>query len=375
MIRIVVLLILLSASGLAAEDLQKRIDAASSGDTIEIAASIYHQPIRIHKGIVLKGRRGAILEVTSNDPAILVDTDDPIKIEGFTIRWKLENSSEKTQAPSALYVRNGKVLVHDCTFTGGSNTQQSPCAAAVSGQGQMDVKNCHFRGFEFTIQFWGGGKGTVEDCIIMYPGHCGITIGYGSGAELTGNIVTGSRYHGIRCTGGRIIARDNLVIRNRSRGFYLGNRSAVGVISNNLIVDNATGIQAYSRSRVTIENNVFFKSTYAGIALSDTTLLTICNNAFCYNENAVICFSEEEGRNPSALLGGKNLFFENKLDAEHIRLSSNSLTIDPKFKDPDNGDFSTASKIGLSKPGRLAVLWKKWQKFSGQLHKDTAVSK
>jgi len=106
---------------------------------------------------------------------------------------------------------------------------------------------------------------------------------------------------------------------------------------------------------------VILKSNNAGINLSDTTQLTIQNNAFCKNEKGILCFSEAKGKTPSASLGGKNLFFGNKLDAEHIRLPSKSLTVDPQFKNPDNGDFSTAVKIGLKKPGRLTALWEKWQ--------------
>ena len=78
--------------------------------------------------------------------------------------------------------------------------------------------------------FAGGAKGSITGCLVSNPGHCGITAGPESTVSVTGTIVTGSRYHGLRCTGGELNAENNLVIANKNRGFYLGNKPARGTI-------------------------------------------------------------------------------------------------------------------------------------------------
>ena len=84
----------------------------------------------------------------------------------------------------------------------------------------------------------------ISDCLILNPGHCGITVYSGSTIDVARNIITGSRYHGVRSTGGTLNMHDNLIIRNKNRGIYLGNKSASGHVSNNVILGNGTGISA-----------------------------------------------------------------------------------------------------------------------------------
>jgi hypothetical protein len=197
----------------------------------------------------------------------------------------------------------------------------------------------------------------------MNPGHCGVTIGYDSTVELARNVVTGSRYHGIRCTGGKIEAESNLVVRNKNRGFYIGSRSVIGTISNNLIVDNATGINVYANSKLSIENNVIVRCSYAALAIVDTAKLEIEGNIITDNEKGVVGFSEEKGKKVSVSISGKNLVHGNKVETEAADLPSKTVKEDPKFKDADSGLFKSGIKeMGLVDPEALQKLWAKWQK-------------
>ncbi|VGO21789.1 right-handed parallel beta-helix repeat-containing protein [Pontiella sulfatireligans] len=357
-----ILTALLCATAAQAEfNLQETIDNAKSGTTIEVPKGTYTQPLQIKKGITLKGS-DATLEVESNQPAILIDSYKKVAIEGLTIKYKTQSKPQKGDTPYALFVRAGDVTLQGCTFNALGNGEQSPCAASAQDKSKMEIKNCRFNGFEYTIQFWNGAEGAVEDCVVMNPGHCGITIGSGSAVSLKRNIVTGSRYHAIRCTGGKIEADSNLVVRNKNRGFYIGSKSAIGEISNNLIVDNATGINVFANSKLEIQNNVIVRSSFAGLCIADTAKLKIEGNIMAGNDKGVVGFATEKGKKVTVSISGKNLVHGSKTETEAAKLPSKTLKDDPKFKDEDAGLFKTGIKgMGLSDPEALQKLWIKWQ--------------
>ena len=359
--KLIYIALLSAATSYAGFDIQEAINSAKSGTVISIPAGTYRTPLSIKKGITLSGEN-VVLEVESNQPAILIDSYKTVLLEGMTIKWKSKSKPQKGDTPYAVFVRNGKALIKDCTFEALGNGEASPGAISAQDKSEVKISQCRFNGFEYTIQFWNGAEGEVVDCIIMNPGHCGITIGSGSSAELTRNIITGSRYHAVRCTGGKIKAHSNLVIRNKNRGFYIGSRSAIGEISNNLIVDNATSINVFANSKLEIENNVIARSSYAGLAIIDTAKLKIEGNIIVDNEKGFVGFSAEKGKTPSVSVRGKNLVSGNKTEAENIDLTSKTVTKNPRFSDPDDGLFKSAvAGMGLEDPAALQKLWMNWQ--------------
>lgn len=359
--RFMFIALLSAATSYAGFDIQEAIDSAKSGASISIPAGTYRTPLSIKKGITLSGEN-VILEVESNQPAILIDSYKTVFIEGITIKWKSKSKPQKGDTPYAVFVRNGEASIKDCIFEALGNGETSPGAISAQDKSEVEISQCRFEGFEYTIQFWNGAEGTVEDCVLLNPGHCGITIGSDSSAELTRNIITGSRYHAIRCTGGEIEAHSNLIIRNKNRGFYIGSKSAVGEISNNLIVDNATGINVFAYSKLEIENNVIARSSYAGLAIIDTAKLEIEGNIIVDNEKGFVGFSENKGKELSIPVKGKNLVSGNKIRSENIALPSKTLEEDPAFNNPDEGLFKSAvGGMGLEDPAALQELWIKWQ--------------
>ena len=198
----------------------------------------------------------------------------------------------------------------------------------------------------------------------MDSGHQGIILYAGATVEIIGNVVTGSRYHAVRSTGGTLDMTDNLIINNANRGVYLGNRSAGGTIANNVIVGNGTGISGFARTKVKVENNVIADSRYAGIGMRDSCSLTIRNNIFQGNERAWILFKETGGSGNTVQ---RNTFWQNKIETENLDKTADSITSDPGFVDAGNGDFSLKpgpalqQKQGLTNPGIFKMLWKRWQ--------------
>lgn len=359
--RFILLALFSATTTYAGFDLQGAIDQAKSGDTVTVPKGTYSQPVTIKSGLTLQSD-GAVFEVESNEPAILIDSYKPVVLQGLEIKWKTKSKPEKGDTPYAVFVRAGEVVLENCIFAALGSGEASPGAVSAQDKSTVAIRNCTFDGFEYTIQFWNGAEGIVEDCVIMNPGHCGITIGQDSKGELKRNIVTGSRYHAIRCTGGEINAEHNLVIRNKNRGFYIGNRSALGKLSNNLIVDNATGINVYGNSKMEIGNNVIVRSSYAGLSIIDTAKLDIEGNIISDNEKGVVGFSAEKGKNANVKVSGANVVSGNKVESEQANLPSKTKNTDPGFKDAGSGLFRSETKgMGLDDPEAMQTLWNKWQ--------------
>ncbi len=253
-------------------DLQQLIDNAPPGSVVKVPAGNYDRPIKIDRPLTLKGesREQCVLTVTANEPAVFISSRNRVTIESVTIKWQLETSQRSENPSCAVAVKDGQATLRDCRVLPLGNSKRCPTAVQCLGFSNVDLRECWFEGFEFTIAYSGGSEGRIFDCVVLNPGHCGITVYAGSTIEVAGNIVTGSAYHGLRCTGGTLKAHDNLVIANKNRGFYLGNKSAHGVLANNVIQDNATGISAFGGSDVLIKNNLIRGSSYAGLDTRDS---------------------------------------------------------------------------------------------------------
>ena len=346
--------------------LKASIDEAKPNAAVKCPVGVSREPILIDKPITLQGedREKCILEITANEPAVRVTSKDAVVIDSMTVKWQLE-TDEKTQAPaSAISVKNGNLTLRNCRILAAGNIKRCPTALECSGFSNVKVEKCIFEGFEFCINYLGGAEGSISDCRIMNPGHCGITVFSGSKLEVARNIIAGSGFHGLRCTAGTLTARDNLIVNNKNRGIYLGNKPGHGKIENNVIIGNGTGISAFGRTEFTIANNVILNSSYNGLDARNSSPLTVKNNIFQGNGVGFNLFAE--GGNNLVKLQ-QNSFWKNQKDAENMTLPQDSLLADPRFKTPDRGDFAvtseemSAASQGLSDPGVFLKLWDEWK--------------
>jgi len=348
-------------------ELQRMIDSVPAGQTVTIPKGVYSEPVTVSKPLTLKGEsvNECIFEVTSNQPAISIDSKGKGKviIEGVTIKWQLA-TSDKTEQPFAVAIKDTVVEVKNCCFQPLGNFKRCPVAINSMGFSELNIDTCRFEGFEYTVCFGQGTKGAIRNSLVMDSGHQGISLYSGATAEITGNVVTGSRFHAVRSTGGTLNMSDNLIINNANRGVYLGNRSARGTIANNVIIGNGTGIGGFARSNVKIENNIIADSSYAGIGVRDSCSLSIRNNIFRGNERGWILFQEGSGNGNTVY---KNTFWRNKVDAENMDKTVDSIIADPVFVDAENGDFSLKPgpvlqhKQGLTNPEIFMKLWEIWK--------------
>jgi parallel beta-helix repeat protein len=343
--------------------LQALIDAANPGSEITVPKGVYRLPVTINKPLTLKGETDSELEVTADRPALSIATEGDVKIEGLTIKYQRRTSERLQDPPCALIIKDTKVTVTGCRVVALGNNARCPAGVIVRGFSDVTLQDCRLTGFEFTVQYWDGAEGTVADCVVVNPGHCGITVGRDSKVTVSGNIVTGSGYHAVRCTGGTIMARNNLIIQNQNRGFYLGNRRARGEVANNLIIDNGTGLSGFGGSDIKIRHNVILRASYAGLGTRDNCPLTVANNIFQENTRGIIIF-EETGRQQAVIQ--KNTFWANDDDSENFTLPEGSLKQDPSYKDANAGDYSPQnadlieSQQGLSDPTVFRGIWRKW---------------
>jgi Tfp pilus assembly protein PilF len=348
--------------------LQDLIDSAELSSTVIVPEGVYTEPIRIEKDIILQGssRDGCVLEVTANEPAIMIDTagKGSVKIDNLTIKWQLATSDKNTEYPMAIAVKDAKAKITNCVFRPLGNPQRSPVAIRSSGFTTMNIDNCDFEGFEYVICYGQGTSGVVSNCYIADCGHQGIICYSGANMKVVSNIITGSKYHAVRNTGGRLFMAQNLIVNNANRGVYLGNKSGQGEILENIISGNGTGIGGFARAKYKIHNNVIMNNSYSGISMEKSCSFKIGDNIFMKNERGWVMFDRgQQGGNTSY----QNTFWKNKVDAENFAKTGNSIAEEPQFRDAENGDFTLTGGManeaehGLREPEKLWALWQKWQ--------------
>ena len=156
--------------------------------------------------------------------------------------------------------------------------------------------------------------------------------------------------------------RDNLIINNKNRGVYLGNKSGSGRIVNNLIIGNASGIDGTSACRFSIENNLILKSTYAAIAARPYSMLMVRGNILSDNPRGIIIHQEEGKSDPVKSKFGKNLFWKNQTNTENCECPD-AVESEPGFIDAANGNFKITEfeGMGLKDPEAIYYLWQKYQ--------------
>ena len=262
-------------------------------------------------------------------------------------------------------MKDTNATIKNCVFRSLGDPQRSPVGVRAMGFSTMTLTDCDFTGFDYVVCYGEGTKGKMEGCFIRNCGHQGVILYSGANAEVNGNIITGSRYHAVRSTGGTLRMKDNLIINNKNRGVYLGNKSSQGVITNNLLIGNATGIDGISASRYQVVNNVILNSDYAAISAVPQAQLDIQGNVLMNNTRGIIVQQKEGQVDPVRSKWANNVYWNNKADTENCDKGDGAIGAQPDFIDAAGGNYKMTDAafkgMGLSDPEKLYFLWKKYQ--------------
>ena len=156
--------------------IQDGIDAASSADTVQVAAGTYNENIIMKNGVVIQGAGQSFTTIDGGDNDSVVtaiDVDSTSMLDGFTITGGFSDYG------GGMYNENSSPTVNNCTFSGNSagdygggmyNENSSPTmsnctflgnSAGDSGGGMENydyssptLNNCTTRNSSDTIRRW-----------------------------------------------------------------------------------------------------------------------------------------------------------------------------------------------------------------------------
>jgi len=350
--------------------LQRLINSAEPGSIVSVPAGVYTRPIKIDKPLTLKGAsvEDCVIEVTSNEPAIFVDRigEGEVVVEGVTVKWQLA-TSDAAGARYAAAVVDSTTVFRNCRWYPLGNFKRCPVAVQSVGFSNMRIERCRFEGYEYTVCFGEGSEGSITDSFVKGSGHQGISLYSGATATVARNVVCDSEYHGVRSTGGTLDMRDNLIINNANRGLYLGNKTAHGVVENNIIIGSGlVGVSGFATSDVKIRNNLIMDSAEVGVGLQTSCRLVLEKNLIMGSPEGVVVFLKGSPPGYNAKLKG-NTYWNNKVDTKNCEKGAGSVDADPTLRSPQTGDFAVTGKevlaagCGLKDPEVFEVLWQSWK--------------
>ena len=99
-----------------AQTLQEMIDRAESGATVTVPKGKWTEPLQIKKALTIRGENAAecVIEVTSDNPAVFVESKGAVQIENVTVRWKRETSDRKPFIQAGLVAKDTKLKLAKC---------------------------------------------------------------------------------------------------------------------------------------------------------------------------------------------------------------------------------------------------------------------
>lgn len=301
--------------------IQKAIDRARPGDTVEIPSGVYYENIFIYKPLTLLGEDpettiidGGAGSRDDGPPALKVVkiTSDDVTISGFTIQngessgisarsSNLEISNNiVTQnrgsgiglsKPLDIVLDEYNILVHENTISYNDNMGITGRYCEYVEISENDIHNNGGVG----IQFLDSSNIIVSENTVNENLATGIHIWLSSDCQVVGNIVTNTSREkgwgtGIKISGVTdCIVSGNQVIDNAASGIYVYANSNICTIENNFVAHNcygtenaATGIMASGGDDYIVTENTIIDHPRWSLCLYDMSGIvsknTVSNN-------------------------------------------------------------------------------------------------
>jgi parallel beta-helix repeat protein len=284
-----------SISSASSIDLQKLIDEAQDGETINLKEGIYeaepssyiedlcgnclnHQRIVYgtkgfvisDKSVHIKGiNKEKVILKTNAGYGILFSNSSNSSISGVKISGGIRDSSgDATNA--GIVLKYSRVTIMDCIISNDTVRRNTTPVVGISG---IIVRE--------------GSEACIRNNIIRNNTWDGIALYRGAVAYITDNIIENGRGAGIGITWDA----SAIILRNRVSGYWKGIGTfgtSNAVLRNNVIFDNlGWGIAITGNSYMLVENNVITRNGNCGIApwcdSSENATGTITNNIITDN--------------------------------------------------------------------------------------------
>ena len=310
-------------SGSDYTSIQAAIDAASSGDTIEVQTGTYRENLTVEKSLILRGviseeegeegeEKPVVKGAEPGFPVVLINSDKIIEvtIEGLTIAGAKGYSSERMCAvedpewicPHGIQIR-GKVKAEIQNVEVLNNADHG---IDISGSSQATIVNSRF--YDDSVVMKDSSQATIRNNQFYYH------------VIMTDSSQATIRNNQFYATGVRLFDSSQATIVNNQfsgndRGcvICLEDEKTSASILHNQIYENVSGIEVYG-VQATIANNVLSRNGYSiwisgplngtaqvqlqvhilnnqisdngdGIILVGSTQATILNNQISTNEN------------------------------------------------------------------------------------------
>lgn len=288
--------------------IQKGVNEALAGDTIQVAAATYVEQVSVNKSLTLVGA-GPVTTIIQAPPTMPVASDPNsviVKIFGSGVSVEMSGFTVSGPGPSGcgaiasgIYVRDGAYAnIHDNKILDVRDTGLSGCQNgnaivvgrwAQSTSGAATITNNVITGYQKTgilVDNTGSnanitGNTITGDGPIAYIAENGIQISRGATATVTGNTVSGHSYSPYTTV---------------STGILLFQAGAT-TIADNVLTENQIGISFDDTSPVVISGNEITATAagtgspgFWGIWVSDATTkamtVDITGNTFTSNNSA-----------------------------------------------------------------------------------------
>ena len=278
--------------------IQAAVNAASSGDVIQVRAGNYYEHVVIDKRLKLRGEiKTSIIDGNSTGNVVTVASID-VEISGFTI----QNSGRRIPTEFPEFGPSG-----------------FPVYDGMCGVFLYSCMGCNISGNLITDNFVGVNIESTSNVIVSKNqitnsyGDCGIRIAFSSSVTLSGNEITNNHISGaviFQCTSSAVT--ENQIIDNPGSGMVVTFSSRfITVSKNNITNNNSHGLNIVN----SIESNVFennmtgnhdgvclsgstsnkihenyIRANYYGLAFYDSLSTQAYNNEFVNNTNDIYNF-------------------------------------------------------------------------------------
>jgi len=306
--------------------IQGAVNAASNGDTINIAAGNYPEQVTISKSLTIVGADKGTTMLTT--PASLVsgiggnlillqiDTAANVEVSGITVAGPRIFGGCSAQIFYGVYVAGGAILnLHDAAVT--DIRLQNPALAgcqdgiairagsqALGQTATVTVNNSTITGYQKSavIVDGTGSSGTITNNVITGLGldntaENAIQISRSAAATISGNTITGNQCSNTSC------GPDPLT-QSFGTGVLIFSTSGVIQINNNTISTNDTGV--YNNDpNTTISGNTMVGNRFNGIFL-DQGNATVTGNTLSGPMNVgviAVSFNGNSGNSTGTLTG------------------------------------------------------------------------